>query len=192
MTTDAVAGPRPNTVCVARSQRSQSRQPAAAWRRAAGRPRGRRRRAVRRTGRPGPRRRARAGRDRPGPRLPNERGEALQWRPSAGGKRRLHNKPSWSQVGACLHWLEAELAAVGPRLVVCLGATAAQALLGKDFRMTRERGHVLERPPGHRSSRPSIRRRSSARTRSSPGSSPTCASPPPCCPTSPCASTSNR
>jgi DNA polymerase len=59
------------------------------------------------------------------------------------GKRRLHAKPSSRQVEACLPWLEAEVAAVRPRLIVCLGATAAQALLGKSFRLTQHRGEIL-------------------------------------------------
>src|SRR5437867_11590287 len=54
----------------------------------------------------------------------------------ARGKRRIHQKPSWSESVACRPWLEAELAVVEPRVVVCLGATAAQSLLGRDFRVT--------------------------------------------------------
>jgi uracil-DNA glycosylase len=56
------------------------------------------------------------------------------------GKRRIHDKPSWSQISACRPWLEAELQAVEPRALVLLGATAAQSLLGKDVRVTRDRG----------------------------------------------------
>jgi DNA polymerase len=56
------------------------------------------------------------------------------------GTRRIHDKPSWSQISACKPWLEAELAAVGPRALVLLGATAAQSLLGKNVRVTRDRG----------------------------------------------------
>jgi uracil-DNA glycosylase len=62
----------------------------------------------------------------------------------ARGKRRIHAKPSWSEQMACLPWLEAELAVVRPRVLVCLGATAAQSLLGKQFRVTKERGRWLE------------------------------------------------
>jgi len=58
----------------------------------------------------------------------------------ARGKRRIHAKPSWSEQTACRPWLEAELAVVQPRVLVCLGATAAQSLLGKQFRVTKERG----------------------------------------------------
>jgi DNA polymerase len=60
------------------------------------------------------------------------------------GKRRIHQKPNWSEVAACHPWLEAELAVVKPRVLVCLGATAAQALLGRDFRVTQHRGEPLE------------------------------------------------
>jgi DNA polymerase len=59
---------------------------------------------------------------------------------TARGKRRIHAKPSWSEIAACRPWLEAELAAVEPAVLVCLGATAAQALLGRQFRVTRQRG----------------------------------------------------
>ena len=62
----------------------------------------------------------------------------------ARGKRRIHQKPSWSETAACRPWLEAEIDAVTPRVVVCLGATAAQSLLGRDFRVTQHRGEVLE------------------------------------------------
>jgi len=64
----------------------------------------------------------------------------------ARGKRRIHQKPSWSESVACRPWLEAELAVVEPRVVVCLGATAAQSLLGRDFRVTQHRGELLESP----------------------------------------------
>ena len=60
------------------------------------------------------------------------------------GKRRIHQKPNWSEIGACRPWLDAELAAVRPTALVCLGATAAQALLGRQFRVTKERGRMLE------------------------------------------------
>ena len=62
----------------------------------------------------------------------------------ARGKRRLHQKPNWSEIAACRPWLDAELAVVEPRVLVCLGATAAQALLGPQFRVTRERGRPVE------------------------------------------------
>jgi uracil-DNA glycosylase len=62
----------------------------------------------------------------------------------ARGKRRIHQKPNWTEMTACRPWLEAELAAVGPRVLVLLGATAAQTLLGRQFRVTQHRGELLE------------------------------------------------
>jgi uracil-DNA glycosylase len=62
----------------------------------------------------------------------------------ARGKRRIHAKPAWSEVAACRPWLDGELAAVRPAVLVCLGATAAQALLGKQFRVTKQRGTWIE------------------------------------------------
>jgi DNA polymerase len=62
----------------------------------------------------------------------------------ARGKRRIHQKPNWSEIAACRPWLDGELAAVDPRVLVCLGATAAQALLGRDFRVTRDRGKLVD------------------------------------------------
>jgi DNA polymerase len=61
----------------------------------------------------------------------------------ARGKRRIHKRPSAEQVSACRPWLEAEIAVVAPEIVVCLGATAAQALLGRDFRVSRQRGELV-------------------------------------------------
>jgi uracil-DNA glycosylase len=61
----------------------------------------------------------------------------------APGKRRIHDKPNSYEVTACKPWLEAEIASVRPRIVVCLGATPAQGLLGKQFRVTRERGQFF-------------------------------------------------
>jgi DNA polymerase len=63
---------------------------------------------------------------------------------TARGKRRIHQKPSWSEITACKPWLEAELAVVQPRVLVPMGAVAAQTLLGKQFRVTRERGRPVE------------------------------------------------
>ena len=60
------------------------------------------------------------------------------------GKRRIHATPQVSHIKACLPWLEAELTLVDPALIVCLGATAARALLGSTFRVTKQRGEVLE------------------------------------------------
>ncbi len=62
------------------------------------------------------------------------------------GKRRIHQKPTWTESTACRPWLEAELEAVRPRVLVALGATAAQSLLGKDFRVTKQRGEILTTP----------------------------------------------
>ncbi|HEY2371918.1 MAG TPA: UdgX family uracil-DNA binding protein [Gaiellaceae bacterium] len=66
----------------------------------------------------------------------------FKWEPR--GKRRIHAKPTWTEQMACRPWLEAELEVVQPRILVCLGATAAQSLLGKQFRVTKERGRRLE------------------------------------------------
>jgi uracil-DNA glycosylase len=68
----------------------------------------------------------------------------FKWRPQ--GKRRIHDKPNWSEIRACDHWLRLELALVRPRLLACLGATASQAVLGRDARVTALRGRVLEAP----------------------------------------------
>jgi len=62
----------------------------------------------------------------------------------ARGKRRIHAKPAWSELAACRPWLDAELAVVRPKVLVCLGATAAQSLLGRQFRVTRQRGEWIE------------------------------------------------
>jgi uracil-DNA glycosylase len=70
----------------------------------------------------------------------------FKWEPR--GKRRLHAKPSSREIAACRPWLEAELQLIGPRVIVCLGATAAQALLGRDFRVTKNRGEVMSGPLG--------------------------------------------
>jgi DNA polymerase len=64
----------------------------------------------------------------------------------ARGKRRIHAKPSWSEVAACRPWLEAELAAVKPTVLVLLGAVAAQGLLGRQFRVTKQRGELVDSP----------------------------------------------
>jgi DNA polymerase len=65
----------------------------------------------------------------------------FKWVPR--GARRIHSKPSSMEIAACFPWLEAEIAAVKPRVVVALGATAAQALFGKAFRVTKERGRLV-------------------------------------------------
>jgi uracil-DNA glycosylase len=66
----------------------------------------------------------------------------FKWRPR--GKRRIHQKPNAEEIRACRPWLEAELEVVRPRVLVCLGSVAAQALLGRQFRVTRERGRFVE------------------------------------------------
>ena len=65
----------------------------------------------------------------------------FKWKPQ--GKRRLHEKPRLSEINACLPWLEGEVGAIEPDVIVCLGATAAQAVIGKQFRVTRERGRFV-------------------------------------------------
>ncbi|MFZ1175461.1 MAG: UdgX family uracil-DNA binding protein [Mycobacterium sp.] len=64
-----------------------------------------------------------------------------------GGKRRIHQKPSRTEVVACRPWLIAEIEAVRPQVIVCLGATAAQSLLGVAFRVSAQRGQALRLPP---------------------------------------------
>jgi DNA polymerase len=66
----------------------------------------------------------------------------FKWR--ARGTRRIHDKPSWTEQVACRPWLEAELQVVKPRALVLMGATAAQSLLGKSFRVTQHRGEPIE------------------------------------------------
>jgi DNA polymerase len=70
----------------------------------------------------------------------------FKWAPR--GKRRLHEKPNAREIAACRPWLESEIALVQPRLIVCLGATAAQAILGRGFRVSRQRGEVVLTPLG--------------------------------------------
>ena len=65
----------------------------------------------------------------------------FKWEPR--GKRRIHQKPNSREIAACRPWLEAELRLVKPELLICLGATAAQSIFGSAFRVTRERGKVL-------------------------------------------------
>jgi len=72
----------------------------------------------------------------------------FSWEPR--GKRRIHKKPRASEIRACRPWLEAELEAVRPHLIVCLGATASQSLLGSGFKLTAHRGELVESPWGGR------------------------------------------
>jgi uracil-DNA glycosylase len=67
----------------------------------------------------------------------------FKWSPAERGKRRIHKKPRYSEIQACRPWLDAELDLVKPQVLVCLGASAAQALLGKDFRVSRQRGTLI-------------------------------------------------
>jgi DNA polymerase len=66
----------------------------------------------------------------------------FKWEPR--GKRRIHAKPNAAEIGACRPWLDTEIALVKPRALVCLGATAAQALLGKTFKVSKQRGEFVE------------------------------------------------
>jgi len=66
----------------------------------------------------------------------------FKWQPR--GKRRIHQKPNAAEVAACRPWLEAELDLLKPKVLVCLGATAAQALLGRQFRVSKDRGLPVE------------------------------------------------
>jgi uracil-DNA glycosylase len=68
----------------------------------------------------------------------------FKWEPR--GKRRIHKKPSAREIAACRPWFDAEMEAVQPELIVCLGATAAQALLGRAFHVTQNRGKALTVP----------------------------------------------
>jgi uracil-DNA glycosylase family protein len=68
----------------------------------------------------------------------------FKWEPR--GKRRIHKKPNGAEIAACRPWLDAEIAALQPKVIVCLGATAAQALLGRDFRVTQHRGEFAKSP----------------------------------------------
>jgi len=66
----------------------------------------------------------------------------FKWEPR--GKRRIHKKPNAREINACRPWLEAEISLLKPKVIVCLGATAAQALLGSQFKVTRQRGQFIE------------------------------------------------
>ncbi len=65
----------------------------------------------------------------------------FNWEPR--GKRRIHKKPNGMQIAACRPWFEAEVEAIKPRVIVCLGATAAQSLLGRTFKVTQRRGELI-------------------------------------------------
>jgi len=68
----------------------------------------------------------------------------FKWTPSERGKRRIHKKPRYAEIEACRPWLDAELRMVKPEVLVCLGATAAQSLLGRSFSVSRQRGQLVE------------------------------------------------
>jgi DNA polymerase len=70
----------------------------------------------------------------------------FRWEAASRGKRRIHKKPRASQINACRPWLDSELSAIRPSAVVCLGATAAQSLLGKQFSVARDRGKFMKSP----------------------------------------------
>ena len=70
----------------------------------------------------------------------------FKWSPAERGKRRIHKKPRSSEIHACRPWLDAELSVVKPEVLVCLGATAAQSLLGRTFSVSRQRGRLIESP----------------------------------------------
>jgi len=67
----------------------------------------------------------------------------FKWVATERGNRRIHKKPRHSEIEACRPWLDAELKVVQPKVLVCLGASAAQTLLGKDFRVSRDRGKLV-------------------------------------------------
>ena len=68
----------------------------------------------------------------------------FKWRAAERGKRRIHKKPRGLEMQACRPWIEAEIRIVRPQVLVCLGATAAQALLGKSFRVNTQRGQFVD------------------------------------------------
>lgn len=70
----------------------------------------------------------------------------FKWEPR--GKRRLHKTPAQREIDACRQWIEGEIEAIKPRVIVCLGATAARSLLGREFRVSRDRGKLMASPYG--------------------------------------------
>jgi DNA polymerase len=70
----------------------------------------------------------------------------FSWTPAERGKRRIHKKPRYSEIKACRPWLDAEIAVTRPQVIVCLGATAAQALLGREFSVMRDRAKFVPSP----------------------------------------------
>ena len=70
----------------------------------------------------------------------------FKWIAAQRGKKRIHKKPRYSEIHACRPWLDAELRVMKPQVLVCLGSTAAQSLLGREFSVTRQRGQVKDSP----------------------------------------------
>jgi uracil-DNA glycosylase family protein len=73
----------------------------------------------------------------------------FRWKSTASSKRRIHQKPGAVHIATCHPWLDAEIAAVQPRIVVAMGAVAAQSLFGPSFRLTQHRGELLDWPDPH-------------------------------------------
>jgi DNA polymerase len=70
----------------------------------------------------------------------------FKWIAAQRGKKRIHKKPRYSEIHACRPWLDAEIRVMKPQVLVCLGSTAAQSMLGREFSVTRQRGQVIESP----------------------------------------------
>src|ERR1700733_8154950 len=70
----------------------------------------------------------------------------FKWIAATRGKRRIHKKPRYSEINACRPWLDAELRVLKPQILVCLGSTAAQSLLGRELSVTRQRGQLIDSP----------------------------------------------
>jgi DNA polymerase len=70
----------------------------------------------------------------------------FKWVAATRGKKRIHKKPRYSEIHACRPWLDAELRVVKPRVLVCLGSSAAQSLLGRTFSVMRQRGQLIDSP----------------------------------------------
>jgi len=70
----------------------------------------------------------------------------FSWVPAERGKRRIHKKPRYSEINACRPWLDAEIGVTHPEVIICMGATAAQALLGREFSVLRDRGKFVPSP----------------------------------------------
>jgi uracil-DNA glycosylase family 4 len=70
----------------------------------------------------------------------------FKWTAAARGNKRIHKKPRYSEIHACRPWLDAELRVVKPQILVCLGSTAAQSLLGRNFSVLRQRGQLIASP----------------------------------------------